>query len=81
MTAPTNTKMLVPIFIDQQKFELESGTYSGTQLLELAGEDPAETILVLRVGNDLKQLARDERFEPKPGSHFVVFHCHATPVS
>ncbi len=77
----TKTKKLVPIFIDQQKFELDEGFYTPTQLLELAGEDPAQTILVLRVGNDLQQLAHDQGFEPKPGSHFVVFHRDPTPVS
>ena len=41
MTA-TKTQKTVPIFIDQQKFELEPGVYTAAQLLELAGEDPAE---------------------------------------
>lgn len=71
----------VPIFIDQQKFELEPGLYTAAELLELAGENPAETTLVLRVGNDLNQLDDEESFAPKPGSHFVVFHCAPTPVS
>lgn len=77
----TTPHKLVPIFIDQQKFELEPGVYTAAQLLELAGENPAETTLVIRIGNDLDQLADEESFEPKPGSHFVVFHCAPTPVS
>lgn len=83
MTAETNTKSAkqIPIFIDQQKFELEPGVYTAAQLLEMAGENPGETTLVLRHGNDLEQIADDHRFEPKPGSHFVVFHSDPTPVS
>lgn len=80
MTAAT-TKELVSIFIDQQEFELEPGVCTASQLLELAGENPAETILVLRIGDDLDQLSSDKGFEPKPGSRFVVFHCGPTPVS
>jgi hypothetical protein len=80
MSATTTTK-LVPIFIDQQKFELEPGVYTAAQLLQIAGENPAETILVLKLGNELPQLPPNERFELKPGSRFVVFHCDATAVS
>ena len=83
MTGETKTKAgrQVPIFIDQQKFELDPGVYTASQLLRLAGENPAQTTLVLRVGNDLEQLADDQRFQLKPGSRFVVFHCDPTPVS
>ena len=82
MTAETkSTSKQIPIFIDQQKFELEPGVYTAAQLLKLAGENPAETTLVLRHRNDLEQLADDYSFEPKPGSHFVVFHRDPTPVS
>lgn len=77
----TDTTALVPIFIDQQKFELEPRVYTAMEILQLAGEDPAKTILVLRKGNELEQLAKDARVDPKPGSRFVVFHCDPTPVS
>lgn len=81
MSTTTESKRMVPVFIDQQKFELEPRAYTSAQLLLLAGEDPAQTTLVLRVGNDLEQLDNDHIFEPKPGSHFVVFHRDPTPVS
>jgi len=79
--AKTKTLKVIPIFIDKQKIEIEPGTYTASELLEMAGENPTETTLVLRVGNDLKQLANDETVEPKPGSQFVVFHTGPTPVS
>ena len=71
----------ITIFIDQQKFQIEEAKYTPAQLLELAGEDPSQTILVLRIGDDLRQLKKDSYFEPKPDSRFVVFHCDPTPVS
>ena len=71
----------ITIFIDQQKFQIEADKYTPAQLLGLAGEDPSQTILVLRIGNELKQLKKDSYFEPKPDSRFVVFHCDPTPVS
>ena len=77
----TITRKPTTIFIDQQKFELDAEKYTAVELLELAGEDPSQTILVLRIGNDLKQLKKDSYFEPKPNSRFVVFHCDPTPVS
>ena len=77
----TKTVKLVPIFIDQQKFELEPGIYTAARLLEIAGENPAETILVLKLGNELTQLPPTAEFLLKPGSRFVVFHCDATAVS
>ena len=77
----TMTQKTITIYIDQQKFELEADKYTATQLLELAGEDPSQTILVLRTGDDLKQLKKDSYFEPKPDARFVVFHCDPTPVS
>ena len=80
MTA-INAEKLVPIFIDQQKFEVEPGTYTAAQLLILAGENPSETTLVLRVGNELKRLDAAQQVDVKPGSQFVVFHSGPTPVS
>lgn len=73
----------VVFFIDQQKFTLEAGRrYTPRQLLELAGEDPAETTLVVRHGNDLTKLTNlDEPIEIKNGTHFVIFHNGPTPVS
>lgn len=75
------TQKATTIFIDQQKFELEAERYTAAQLLELAGEDPTQTILVLRIGDRLEQLEKNSPFEPKADSRFVVFHCDPTPVS
>lgn len=77
----TKTTKLIPIFIDQQKIEIEPRVYTAAMLLEIAGEDPSETGLVLRTGNDLTQFADEDTLEPRPGSKFVVFHCDPTPVS
>ena len=46
------------------------------------GEDPAETTLVLKEGNELEKLTDlDKAFRPKEGAHFVVYHNSPTPVS
>lgn len=72
----------VVIFIDQQKFNLEGRTYTPRELLTLAHEDPNETTLVLKHGNELKRFTElDEPIELKNGMHFVVFHNAPTPVS
>ena len=72
----------VVVFIDQQQFKLEDRDYTPRELLTHAGDDPAETTLVLKHGNDLVKLTElDAPFRPKNGQHFVVFHNSATPVS
>jgi len=72
----------VVIFIDQQQFKLEDRDYTPRELLTLAGDDPVETTLVLKHGNDLERLTElDKPFRPKNGEHFVVFHNSPTPVS
>lgn len=79
--AGTKTKQVV-VHIDQQKFELEARPYSARELLVLAGEEPGETTLVLKHGNDLKKFEnQDEEIEVKNGMQFVVFHNGPTPVS
>jgi hypothetical protein len=78
----TKTKEDVVIFIDQQQFKVEDREYTPRELLGLVGENPAETTLVLRHGNELKKFENpDERLTPKNGEHFVVFHNGPTPVS
>lgn len=76
------TQSFVLIFIDQQKFKAEEREYTAKELLELAGEDAAETTLVLKHGNELKKYENaNEPIELANGMHFVVFHNGPTPVS
>jgi hypothetical protein len=82
MNAKAETGAELVIFIDQQQFKLENREYTPRELLKLAGDDPAETTLVLKHGNDLEKLTDlDKGFLPKNGEHFVVFHNSPTPVS
>lgn len=77
----TKTKQVI-IHIDQQKFELEPRIYTAGELLRIAGENPAETTLVLKHGNDLKKFENpEEQIEIGNGMQFVVFHNGPTPVS
>jgi len=69
-------------FVDKQEFKVEDRTYTVGEVLEMAGEDPAQTTLVRRDGDDLTKLTDvDEQLDIKPGTHFVVFHNGPTPVS
>ena len=82
MSADTKTKKQVVFFIDQQKFAVEDRPYTVSELLTLAGENPSETTLALRHGNDLHRYTNpNEVLEIKDGSHFVVLHNGPTPVS
>ena len=78
----TMTEGMVVIFIDQQKFKVQEREYTARELLALAGENPAETTLVLKHGNELNKFENaDEGVDLKNGMHFVVFHNGPTPVS
>lgn len=82
MNAPVDAREEVVIFIDQQQFKLEDREFTPRQLLELAGDVPAETTLVLKEGDRLVKLtALDQPLRLKNGEHFVVFHNSPTPVS
>ena len=82
MQTETKVKNEVVFFIDQQQFKLEDREYTVRELLQLAGEDPQETTLVRRHGNDLIKLTDlDQRIRIENGTHFVVFHNGPTPVS
>jgi len=82
MNAKTDKGAEVVIFIDQERFKLEDREYTPRELLKLAGDDPAETTLVLKHGNDIEKLTDlDKPLRPKNGEHFVVFHNSPTPVS
>lgn len=72
----------VVFFIDRQKFQLDRSTFTVRELLEMAGEDPSETTLVLRHGNDLTRFEDPNQvITVKNGTHFVVYHNGPTPVS
>ena len=72
----------VVIFIDQEQFKLEDREYAPRELLRLAGEDPSETTLVLKHGNELTKLTDLHKpIQLKNGEHFVVYHNSPTPVS
>jgi len=82
MNAPAGTHEEIVIFIDQQQFKLEDREYTPRELLTLAGDDPRETTLVLKHGNELEKLTDfDKLIRLKNGEHFVVFHNSPTPVS
>lgn len=79
---PDHPKKIV-FFIDKQKFETTDPNSTPRSLLTLAGEDPAETTLVLKdKGGELKKYTNlDEPIILEEGMHFVVFHNKPTPVS
>jgi hypothetical protein len=80
-TAPAKGKQVV-FFIDQEKFTQEDDSSTVRELLEMAGEDPNETTLVLRHGNKTTEFTDlDQVVKVKNGTHFVVFHNGPTPVS
>lgn len=82
MQADAATKNEVIIFIDQQQFKVENREYTPRELLTLAGENPAETTLVLKHGHELDKLTDlDKPIGLSNGMHFVVFHNTPTPVS
>ncbi|HEX8946946.1 MAG TPA: hypothetical protein VF829_01905 [Candidatus Paceibacterota bacterium] len=68
--------------IDKQKFEVETDHLSVRQLLELAQEDPAQTTLALKKGNDLQKYTDlAENISLKDGMKFVILHNEPTTVS
>lgn len=82
MSTDTRTKSQVVFFIDQQKFTVEDREYTVRELLGMAGENPAETTLARRHGNDLERFTDlDQKLTIKDGTHFVVLHNGPTPVS
>lgn len=82
MNAKIDASSKVVIFIDQQQFKVDDREYSPRELLTLAGDDPNETTLVQKHGNDLEKLTDlDKPIRLKNGAHFVVFHNSPTPVS
>lgn len=75
-------KKVINFFIDQEKFETEETVLLARVLLEdFAKENPDETTLVLKHGNELKKYKDSDEVVLMNGLHFVVFHDEPTPVS
>ena len=76
-------KKNVIFFIDKEKFESEIHALAvRTLLVDFAKEDPAQTTLATRHGNDLKKFANLDEIVPiENGMKFVVLHNTPTPVS
>lgn len=73
----------IVFFIDQQQFKSEKSELTvKTLLVEFAQEDPTQTTLVLRHGNDLTKFTNlDQIVQLKNGMKFVVYHNTPTTVS
>ncbi len=72
----------VVIFIDKEQFKLDVEEVTVAKLFELAGEDPKETVMALKHGNELiKYTDLNQKIHLKNGMKFVVIHCEPTPVS
>jgi hypothetical protein len=82
-SAKTETGHEIVFFIDKQQFKTKESELSvRTILQDFAKEDPTQTTLVLRHGNDnVKYTNLDEIISLKNGMKFVVFHNTPTPVS
>jgi hypothetical protein len=77
------TEHEIVFFIDMQQFKTRHSELSVRVILQnFAKEDPTQTTLVLRHGNDLvKYTNLDEIIHLKNGMKFVVYHNTPTPVS
>jgi hypothetical protein len=73
----------VIFFIDKEKFKIDEHKLSvKTLLVDFAKEDPTQTTLARREGNELiKYTVLDEIIHIKNETHFVVLHNSPTPVS
>lgn len=73
----------VVFFIDKEKFESKIKDVSVRVLLQdFAKEDPSQTTLVLKKGNDLTKLTNlDEIVQLENGMKFLVYHNTPTTVS
>ena len=70
------------IHIDKEPYKVARSEMTVRELLELAGEEPSETTLLLRHGNEQqKYTSLDEVVPLRNGMHFVVFHNTPTTVS
>lgn len=76
-------KHKINFFIDKEKFETDQAQLSvRTLLVDFAKEDPTQTTLALRHGNDIEKFTNlDQLIAMENGMHFIVFHNTPTPVS
>ena len=76
-------KHKINFFIDKEKFETEQGQLSvRTLLVDFAKEDPTQTTLALKHGNETTKFTNlDELISMENGMHFIVYHNTPTPVS
>ena len=77
------TEHEIVFFVDMQQFKTRQSELSvRTILQDFAKEDPSQTTLVLRHGNDqIKYTNLDEIISLENGVKFVVYHNTPTPVS
>lgn len=70
-------------FIDKEKFQTDLPELSvRTLLVDFAKEDPTQTTLVFKHGNDTQKLTNlDEMIRMENGMKFLVYHNTPTPVS
>ena len=69
-------------FIGKQKFEVEETSLTVAEILKLVDADPEKKTLVLKDGNDHKELSDlSQVIELKDGMHFALFDKTPTPVS
>ena len=59
------SKETIEIYIDKEKFTIDNEKQTAAELLKLAKEDPAETTLVLKLGNDLVKFKDDDDVYPQ----------------
>jgi hypothetical protein len=73
----------VVFFIDKQQFKSENADLTvRTLLVDFAKEDPTQTILAMKHGNELKKYVNlDEVVHIENGMQFVVLHQTPTTVS
>ena len=73
----------ITFFIDKEKFDTDQHQLSvRTLLVDFAKEDPTQTTLALKHGNETKKYTNlDEIVDLENGMHFIVFHNTPTPVS
>jgi hypothetical protein len=73
----------INFFIDKEKFETDQAQLSvRTLLADFAKEDPTQTTLALRHGNDIEKFTNlDQLIVMENGMHFIVYHNTPTPVS
>ena len=73
----------VVFFIDKQQFKSDKSDLSvRTLLVDLAKEDPNQTTLASKHGNDLTKYTNlDQIIHVENGMKFVVLHNTPTPVS